>query len=640
MTLYFCSALMNAAPSGGSGVVALQVLVDRPGRCPALREQVRVERDRAARVVALRARHACVDAGRDERREEGGGEDGHRDGGAEGEGSWVTGAGGGRRRGTSSVEWDHRRSWTRSRKPPESPTGSCRSAYGWSRPPSPGGTTGPAVSGPSPMMRSRVVAETGGRMRAHGARRGVLSVSGLQSALARIGAIERMVSDVRVPGVAAGTTGATSFADALDQATRWTRPGPAPAAVAGAPAISRREDASGAARRRPRRHHDHALGHDGRAAGPEPRRTASVTAPAGGTSRAASAAYRPAHVTETDERVWNDCTWASATMWIDKLTGGAVKVDRETLRAASGDTDGRQLAGRRRPGRPEAPGPRPRAPPTTSASRSDDLLDRLAAGGGAIVQGSYSSLPSHLTRHDPGFAAKGAAGSGHAVYVGPLDRATGKVWWDDPLAPAGGSGEWISVKDLKRSCGRTRAGACPRWRPRQGQRRGDRQGAGDRHGGHGAAAAPPGLRHASSAAAAISAAAWTAGVDPLLLTAYLDVADEPSDAAAIAEGATRSRPRWRSTAGPTTRSRASAWPRAAPPSAPAGRRSRAEVLPRVGGPAEHARRRLTRPRSGPPRALTTTVSIVTMRFHSAMQTRGPQQRNRVPCSSASSPSVT
>jgi hypothetical protein len=102
--------------------------------------------------------------------------------------------------------------------------------------------------------------------------------------------------------------------------------------------------------------------------------------------------------------------------------------------------------------------------------------------------------------------------------VGPLDRATGKVWWDDPLAPAGGSGEWISVRDLRRfvwtdAQGRVSALATP-----------SRSGASSSVG-----PMPP-----AADAADISAAAWTVGVDPVLLAAYLDVARTPSDAQAIA----------------------------------------------------------------------------------------------------------
>ena len=364
-------------------------------------------------------------------------------------------------------------------------------------------------------------------MRARAARRGVLSVSGLQAALARIGAISRMVSDVHVPTAAAGTGGVTSFADALNQATLLDAAQSAPAAVAAAAAVggsrtlriaSAPAPLSTAALISP--------------AVASPSRTATVTARASEPSRAASAAYRPAHVTETDERVWNDCTWASATMWIDKLTGGAVTVDREKLRAASGDATGGSSLG------DVVRGARKLLGLDLEAAREErlsmgDLLDRLAAGGGAIVQGSYSALPSHLTRHDPGFAAKGPAASGHAVYVGPLDRATGRVWWDDPLAPAGGSGEWISVKDLKRfawtdSHGRVSAMATPE----------GFSGAGAATSSGTVAASPaPAPGAASRGASAIAAAAWTAGVDPLLLTAYLDVADEPSDSASIAEGA-------------------------------------------------------------------------------------------------------
>lgn len=369
-------------------------------------------------------------------------------------------------------------------------------------------------------------------MRAHGARRGVLSVTGLQSALARIGAIRQLVSDTHAPVVASGTSGATSFADALGQATLLdAAAGSVPAAVVAAPGLTGSRTLT-------------ALPGSARLAvattivppAASRSRVATVTAPAEATARAASASYRPAHVTETDEKVWNDCTWASAAMWIDKLTGGSVKVDREKLRAASGDLTGGSSLG------DVVRGARKLLGMDLEAAHAErltvnGLLDRLAAGGGAIVQGSYSSLPAHLARHDLGFAAKGAAASGHAVYVGPLDRATGRVWWDDPLAPAGGSGEWISVKDLKAfmwtdSHGRVSAMATPEGFTGSG--------AASATGSAGSAASTGSAATGSSTpgAAAISAAAWTAGVDPLLLAAYLDVADEPADSAAIAEGAT------------------------------------------------------------------------------------------------------
>lgn len=332
-------------------------------------------------------------------------------------------------------------------------------------------------------------------------------MSGLDLVVARIGAIEHLMAAAPSPATTIGASGETSFAAALDFATAEALPGvpslaPQPPASASDP-VSAVSGPAGA-----------------------------VSGPAGPTDPA----YRPAHVTETDERVWNDCTWASAAMLIDKLTGGAVKVDREALRAASGDrTGGSSLDDVVR-------GARKLLGLDLSGARAerltvDGLLNRLAAGGGAIVQGSYASLPSSLTRYDPAFAAKGVAASGHAAYVGPLDRATGKVWWDDPLAPGGGSGQWISVDDLRGflwtdASGRVSALATP-------------AGAGSAGGaasmaGAGAttnatmAGTPSSAPSPSKDAAAISAAAWSAGVDRQLLTAYLDTTRASSDSMAIA----------------------------------------------------------------------------------------------------------
>jgi hypothetical protein len=351
----------------------------------------------------------------------------------------------------------------------------------------------------------------------------------------RMGAIERMVSGAHVQAVPAdargSTAGATSFADALDQATLLdAAASPAPAAASNADG-STAVTAGGAtpAVLRPARVSLGSATLDASRV-----RTASLATPAARPHVAAGASYRPAHVTETDERVWNDCTWAAATMWIDKLTGGAVKVDREKLRAASGDLAGGSSLGDVVKGARKLLGLDLRGAHDERLT-VDALLDRLAAGGGAIVQGSYASLPRSLTRHDPGFAAKGVADSGHAVYVGPLDRATGKVWWDDPLAPAGGSGQWISVKDLKKfmwtdAHGRVSAMATP-------------AGAGAWT-ATSAASAARGETTASSAegspaavSSAVSAAARSAGVDPLLLRAYLDVTRTTADGGGIAAGA-------------------------------------------------------------------------------------------------------
>jgi len=365
-------------------------------------------------------------------------------------------------------------------------------------------------------------------------------VSGLDSVLTRIGAIERMVSGVHAPAAVGNVGAATSFADALDQAQLMDAAGvsatgssatvgavtstaASPTSVATTAATSTSVTSTSAVPPAATR-----TAVTPAAATARPQSTPSTAVSGSRTPLAGKPAYRPAHVTETDERVWNDCTWASAAMWIDKLTGGAVKVDREALRAASGDRTGGSSLGDVVRGAKKLLGLDLRAAHDEHLT-VDGLLDRLASGGGAIVQGSYASLPSSLTRNDPGFAAKGVAASGHAVYVGPLDRATGKVWWDDPLTPAGGSGQWISVRDLrtflwKDSHGHVSALATPAGSSAP-------TAAGTSAGTHtGTASASA---SATAAAASISAAARTTGVDPLLLTAYLEVTHTSSDARAI-----------------------------------------------------------------------------------------------------------
>ena len=365
-------------------------------------------------------------------------------------------------------------------------------------------------------------------------------MSGLDSVLTRIGAIARMVSGVHAPAAVGNAGAATSFADARDQAQLMDAAGvsatgssatvgavtstaASPTSVATTAATSTSVTSTSAVPPAATR-----TAVTPAAATARPQSTPSTAVSGSRTPLAGKPAYRPAHVTETDERVWNDCTWASAAMWIDKLTGGAVKVDREALRAASGDRTGGSSLGDVVRGAKKLLGLDLRAAHDEHLT-VDGLLDRLASGGGAIVQGSYASLPSSLTRNDPGFAAKGVAASGHAVYVGPLDRATGKVWWDDPLTPAGGSGQWISVRDLrtflwKDSHGHVSALATPAGSSAP-------TAAGTSAGTHtGTASASA---SATAAAASISAAARTTGVDPLLLTAYLEVTHTSSDARAI-----------------------------------------------------------------------------------------------------------
>ena len=180
--------------------------------------------------------------------------------------------------------------------------------------------------------------------------------------------------------------------------------------------------------------------------------------------------YHPRFVTETDERYWTDCTWASAVMFIDAWTLGYIRVDRERLRTASGDTVGGsnlddvargmarllpQLPSLYRPG-------------DWSAS---DAVAYLRDGGVLIAQGLYSSIRSYddgrYTRWDPTFAASGSK-SGHAVCVSGYSTRDGVpyVYWQDPLGRGTYTGEWVPatvlvwfLNSLRRSNGSVRVAA-------------------------------------------------------------------------------------------------------------------------------------------------------------------------------------
>ncbi|MDQ3937880.1 MAG: hypothetical protein M3253_04270 [Chloroflexota bacterium] len=148
----------------------------------------------------------------------------------------------------------------------------------------------------------------------------------------------------------------------------------------------------------------------------------------------------------------NNCTFASVAMLLDKWTDGAIRPDQASLRAASGVPDGpvgfRQLA---------------RAVATVTGVElrfspyggdrmtMEDLLGRLANGGGAVVIGSYSDMPEHYQRWARSYAALGRELSGHAVYVERYEPEDGgRVWLMDPLGRGRKfEGEWISVEDLR-----------------------------------------------------------------------------------------------------------------------------------------------------------------------------------------------
>ncbi len=159
--------------------------------------------------------------------------------------------------------------------------------------------------------------------------------------------------------------------------------------------------------------------------------------------------HQPRFITEMDSRGPSaDCLWASAQMYLDKLTAGRAVVDHERLRTLSGSrTRGATLAevktAMREAGLPFAFSPGGGDPLTWTT-----LLARLERGGGAIVEGTYHALPRRYGRWDPAFWADPA--SYHAVYIERYDRASDRVWLMDPLATGSWKGEWIAVRYLVR----------------------------------------------------------------------------------------------------------------------------------------------------------------------------------------------
>ena len=168
--------------------------------------------------------------------------------------------------------------------------------------------------------------------------------------------------------------------------------------------------------------------------------------------------YRPEFVTERQAGRWKDCLWASGAMLIDKWTNGETTVGRERLRRLSGDLHGGSTLAdlsrafarldldlRYSPGGGDAV--------TWSA-----LLNRLAAGGGAVLLGDQHHMPRSFGRWDRKFWARTGKGDDHAVYVEGYNPRTGLVWLMDPLAPAGWPGEWVRAATLRRFAW-TRGGA-------------------------------------------------------------------------------------------------------------------------------------------------------------------------------------
>jgi hypothetical protein len=177
--------------------------------------------------------------------------------------------------------------------------------------------------------------------------------------------------------------------------------------------------------------------------------------------------YRAGFVTETDERPWRDCLWASAAMLLDKWTNGDVTPTHQRLRNLSGDHDGGSSlqdlrAAFRKLGFKVSLDGNGDATMTWHG-----LLRRLKDGGGAVVLGDYGQLPGYFGRWDYRFwKGKGTSGNdNHAVYVERYDARRGVVWLMDPLGRGGYEGEWLSIHSLQRYAwfknGRVQAVATP-----------------------------------------------------------------------------------------------------------------------------------------------------------------------------------
>ena len=164
--------------------------------------------------------------------------------------------------------------------------------------------------------------------------------------------------------------------------------------------------------------------------------------------------YRPAFVTETDERPWRDCLWASGAMLLDKWTNGDVTRTHQKLRSLARDRHGGSTledlsAAYRRLGIDLRYSPDGGERITWSA-----LLKRLANGAGAVLLGNDSRLPRWYGRWDYSFwkltKDEKADKDNHAVYIERYDRKRGRVWLMDPLGRGKWKGEWISVRALRR----------------------------------------------------------------------------------------------------------------------------------------------------------------------------------------------
>ena len=160
--------------------------------------------------------------------------------------------------------------------------------------------------------------------------------------------------------------------------------------------------------------------------------------------------YKARFVTQTDQRPFIDCLWASGAMLLDKWTNGDRQITHQRLRALSGDTLGGSQFRNMRVAFDKLGFGFKYSPDGGDPMTWNQLLTRLSRGAGAIVLGDYHKLPAYYGRWDYAFWKKKGKKDNHALYIERYDRKRGRVWLMDPLARGDWQGEWISVYAISR----------------------------------------------------------------------------------------------------------------------------------------------------------------------------------------------
>jgi hypothetical protein len=146
-------------------------------------------------------------------------------------------------------------------------------------------------------------------------------------------------------------------------------------------------------------------------------------------------------------------------MLLDKWTAGEVRISKDRLRALSGDRAGGSGIDHLRTAFRRIDHPIQALPNGGTGVTWDELRDRLASGGGAVVLGDYGDLPRRFARWDPSFWALTGDGDNHAMYLDGYDPKGDRFWVMDPLAPVGWTGEWIPARDIRSFTWRAANGA-------------------------------------------------------------------------------------------------------------------------------------------------------------------------------------